>query len=1142
MPNVLTTAQLQSFSSDLSSFSSGTNDEKTSAITTIYNYLSDNGYGYATLASGLVTGSTLSGDVAKNFMANYAATNGSPMTVDTQVNIELSMAQAYVKTLIDDSQSTGQVSSDITYQEASTFHAAVFSGYNLSPDAWTLYAPGQVLGTSTMENFWSQIISTNNTASNLGSAELFGSMAAEAGNVGMEGDVPPGNTQAANWYANVSAAGLQSLSSILTASSSGTTQVSDASGNQLVLNISGVGGALSDETILSTASGQTGVFYGGQGGTIDLSNSSVTLSANSQATITGIGNAITAQNNASVELASQTINNIVTMATNGTVVVDNGAQGTVTNATTISAGNNTTVNASGTGTNITLGSNSSVALNGTGITVQASADQVSLANGSSATVNGINNIVQNSVNDMITEASGITSLSAAATSSTLTAAAGTNSVTISGIQDAVTVGSTNNTIAIAGNNDQASVTGSGDKANITGNGNTTNLSGSSDTTTVTSTNSTTNVSGNTDVTNVGGSGNISNITGSTDGTAVNGVNDVTTIVGSSDSTIANGTGNTTTINGTQNGTQVSGSNDTTTLLGSGDSTTVSGANSATTVDGIYNTTTVTGTFDTTQISGNADTTIAAGTGNVSNVSGSSDGTTINGSSDATNMQGSSDSTTVNGLADTTTINGTQNGTFVAGSYDTTTLLGSINTTTVGGASNTVTVGGIENTSTVNGDLDIAQISGNADTTTAAGSGNDVNVSGSNDGTYTGGVNDLTNVVGSSDSTTTNGLANITTIYGTQNGTFVGGSNDTTNLTGSNDTTSVYGIADITAVSGGSDATEVSGGFNTTTINSGGLTDNVDNSNPTPTNYNVNPGNDDPINPDDNNNNNDGDPTDGWYFGLSGSANVVAGTLQQGSNNLVSQSDVASGDTSAALRVAGTLSQELSVAKQGNTAAELTGAKWTTSTVTWSLASFAGTATSPFSAYMDSSDTSVLQAAFNAWGAATGLHFSEVSDSTATDIRIGWGNFNTATTGIVGMTESPGNAQSAFTSDAIIRLENPNETALVVGADGAGNTYANTQATLYQSALHEIGHALGFASNADPDSIMNYQLSSSNRTLDATDVSAALTLYQGSAVATTATVNQLIQSIAAFAPAGSVTTSPNSYTDTAVQNLLLAASH
>src|SRR5450830_849796 len=470
MPNVLTSAQLQSLSSDLNSFSSGTNDEKTSAITAIYNYLSDNGYGYATLASGLVTGSTLSGDVAKNFMANYAATNGSPMTVDTQVNIELSMAQAYVKTLIDDSQSTGQVSSDITYQEASTFHAAVFSGYNLSPDAWTLYAPGQVLGTSTMENFWSQIISTNNTASNLGSAELFGSMAAEAGNVGMEGDVPPGNTQAANWYANVSAAGLQSLSSILTASSSGTTQVSDASGNQLVLNISGVGGALSDETILSTASGQTGVFYGGQGGTIDLSNSSVTLSANSQATITGIGNAITAQNNASVELASQTIGNIITMATNGTVVVDDGAQCTVSNATTISAGNNTAVTVEGTGTTVTAGTSSTINVtsnsnndivtagaNGSvsvadgdhGTVINASNSGVTLGNNTSTTINGSGDRTTGGGNDVVTQnGSGTANLGAGST---------------------ITETANNAQLVVAGDNLTAHAAGQGDTLETTGN-------------------------------------------------------------------------------------------------------------------------------------------------------------------------------------------------------------------------------------------------------------------------------------------------------------------------------------------------------------------------------------------------------------------------------------------------------------------------------------------------------------------------------------------------------------------------------------------------------------------------------------------------------------------------------------------------
>src|SRR5450830_1141654 len=115
MPNAMTTAQLQSLLQGLNSASSdgATLNQIAGAISGVYNTMSANGYGYANLASGLVTGSTFSGDVAKNFMTNFAAENGTPMSAQTVTNIKLSMAQGYLQTLIADSNATGQVTSDI---------------------------------------------------------------------------------------------------------------------------------------------------------------------------------------------------------------------------------------------------------------------------------------------------------------------------------------------------------------------------------------------------------------------------------------------------------------------------------------------------------------------------------------------------------------------------------------------------------------------------------------------------------------------------------------------------------------------------------------------------------------------------------------------------------------------------------------------------------------------------------------------------------------------------------------------------------------------------------------------------------------------------------------------------------------------
>ncbi len=55
-------------------------------------------------------------------------------------------------------------------------------------------------------------------------------------------------------------------------------------------------------------------------------------------------------------------------------------------------------------------------------------------------------------------------------------------------------------------------------------------------------------------------------------------------------------------------------------------------------------------------------------------------------------------------------------------------------------------------------------------------------------------------------------------------------------------------------------------------------------------------------------------------------------------------------------------------------------------------------------------------------------------------------------------------------------------------------YAGTDATFYQVALHEIGHALGLGDDSDPNSVMYYALGADNTTLDATDLAAIHQLY------------------------------------------------
>jgi predicted Zn-dependent protease len=171
-----------------------------------------------------------------------------------------------------------------------------------------------------------------------------------------------------------------------------------------------------------------------------------------------------------------------------------------------------------------------------------------------------------------------------------------------------------------------------------------------------------------------------------------------------------------------------------------------------------------------------------------------------------------------------------------------------------------------------------------------------------------------------------------------------------------------------------------------------------------------------------------------------------------------------------------------------------GAKWATKTITWSFANSAGTAASPFSSYVTSTQyQNLVKQAFAAWGAAGGLTLTQVSDSTSADIRVGFGDFSTATSGIAGYTAYQQNSSLQIQPDAILRLEDPTQNALVAGAGGALE-YSGTNTYLYNDILHEVGHALGLASDADSSSVMYYYADGNTGVLDANDTSGIQALY------------------------------------------------
>ncbi len=172
--------------------------------------------------------------------------------------------------------------------------------------------------------------------------------------------------------------------------------------------------------------------------------------------------------------------------------------------------------------------------------------------------------------------------------------------------------------------------------------------------------------------------------------------------------------------------------------------------------------------------------------------------------------------------------------------------------------------------------------------------------------------------------------------------------------------------------------------------------------------------------------------------------------------------------------------------------------WSSDTITYSFAqtTYAQDVFHPFDAALDAAQQTIVNQAIAAWEQVSGLHFVEVPDSSnpaqAADIRIGFTDLNTQSTGTVGWT-SWTSSNGTFNPDVIVQLENPAQLPLVGSASNP--TYQGTASTLLQLAEHEIGHAIGLGENlTDPSSIEYPLATASDQTLDATDIAAVQALY------------------------------------------------
>lgn len=127
----------------------------------MYQYLKSKGFRYAELADGVATGDSVAGDAALRFMQTVADEAGKPLSPTDVDVIRHSMADAYLRTLVDAVGSDGTIQRDVTAQEAWNFHSQVFDSMGLDVSAWTLDAVFQVLADdASRQSYWEAVLNS----------------------------------------------------------------------------------------------------------------------------------------------------------------------------------------------------------------------------------------------------------------------------------------------------------------------------------------------------------------------------------------------------------------------------------------------------------------------------------------------------------------------------------------------------------------------------------------------------------------------------------------------------------------------------------------------------------------------------------------------------------------------------------------------------------------------------------------------------------------------------------------------------------------------------------------------------------------------------------------------------------------------
>jgi|GEM_PF-3688940 Predicted Zn-dependent protease len=945
--------------------------------------------------------------------------------------------------------------------------------------------------------------------------------------------------------------------------------------------------SFSVETSSSPIDGMTNVVISGDGATVNVNSASVSLMSETNAYINGYKNFINTYDDSSV-LINGDANSFVAAGDNNNVGIT-GNDNTINISGSLNSlndtGNNESVKMDGVDNTVSFkgnessfnltgdeteaeisGNNNTASIQGVDSSTSMTGSKLILnlsGDSSSASVNGDDNVVnvQGVVSSTYVEGNNaVVTQSGDGTSATIYS--DDSLVNVQGAASSTYVEGNNAVVTQSGDGASATIYGDDSVVNVQGDGSSTYISGNNTIVTQLGDGTSAAIFGSDSVANVQGDGSSTYISGNNtivtqlgDGTSATifGSDSVANVQGDGSSTYIEGndasvtqSGNSicVTISGDASVVNAQGINSSTTVIGnksainsSGDGASVSiiGDDNAACIQGNGNNIYLSGNIDNVSTTGNNTTTNVFGEGNNINTVGNDEISNTFGNNNVVSVIGDDSSSNLFGDNISTSMNGNNNIETYFGDDGSINTIGENGYIYTSGTGSLVTAIGDQGGADIFGNGNSIDIVGDSWTTNAFGNGNSVSLIGDDNTINNFGNDSDVNLEGDNANIYNSGNDNSVSVDGNEETAITTGDSNTTNFMGNNDSISTYGSDDMDFVDGiiNNDDSLTEDNSNNNDSFDMSNTD-IDNSS---TDYTTNNGVIGDDNTDTSISSSDQYDDEG-NTGFAGSQQIINRTLSS-EQNPIYQYDISIGDQKAASANVVAMQHDATIASglpqdTDTSAFQLEGAKWNDPVVSWSLANSAGTLNSPFSSYMNSNEEILVQQAFSSWSQVAGISFQEVSDTSQSDIRIGWGDFDTANTGLVGYTSFDTQA-GQIQPDVIVRLEDPSETSLVNNGTSQ-ETYTGTDASVEQVLTHEIGHALGLDCNSDPNSVMYYKLSSANQSLDTTDIAGIQELYPST------DISNLVQVMANFnSSTGAVITQSNTAQQGLTQPLFAVSS-